>query len=58
MLGKVHSTEVIAKISKAKTGENHPFYGKSYTLKSWLKISIVNKGIVKSEEHKNKITGS
>jgi group I intron endonuclease len=55
LVGKTLSTETIAKISKAKTGESHPFYGKSHTLESRLKISIANKGIAKSKEHKNKL---
>lgn len=37
------------------TGESHPFYGKTHTLESRLKISIANKGIAKSEEHIKKL---
>ena len=38
-----------------KIGEDNPFLGKTHTEETRLSISLANKGIAKSEEHKNKL---
>jgi hypothetical protein len=44
-LGRTHSDETKAKMSKAQSGENHPSYGKT----------PYNKGIPMSDEQKKKM---
>jgi NADH-ubiquinone oxidoreductase chain 3 len=71
MYGKKHNEETLLKIRTAaissehnkginnsmfgKIGENNPFFGKTHTEETRLSISLANKGIAKSEEHKNKL---
>jgi group I intron endonuclease len=56
--GKVKSAEIRAKMSQAKSGDNHPrgMLGKSHSAESLAKMSEAKKGITKSEEHKTKIS--
>lgn len=48
--------EIAKKISKAMSGENHPFYGKHFTKEHKRKISEANKGRVLSQETRRKIS--
>jgi len=64
--GKIHSLEARSKMSKANsgenhplfgvTGENHPMFGKTHSAGTKAKMSEVKKGILKTEEHKAKIS--
>lgn len=66
--GKTHLPETLVKMSEAKlgenhpmfgkTGENHPMYGRSHTKETIQKMSLARKGIIKTEEHKAKISRS
>lgn len=66
--GKTHLSETLVKMSEAKlgenhpmfgkTGENHPMYGRSHTKETIQKMSLARKGIIKTEEHKAKISRS
>ena len=47
-----------AKISAAKSGENHPFFGKTHTEESRAKISAAHTGKTLSDEHKAKISAA
>lgn len=54
MTGKKHSEETLAKQSQAKSGENHPNFGKKRPEHA-TKVSKAMKGKAKSESHKRKI---
>lgn len=66
--GKIHSPEALIKMSKAKSGENHPLFGvtgvnhpmfgKTHSTETIKKMSIARKGIIKTDEHKAKISRS
>ena len=56
--GKNFSDEHKQKLSKAKKGENHPFYGKHFSDEHKEKLSKSHKGKILSEEHKQKISES
>ncbi len=66
--GKTHLSEALVKMSEAKIGENHhlfgkpsekhPMYGRSHTKEAIQKMSLARKGIIKTEEHKAKISKS
>jgi group I intron endonuclease len=67
-LGKLYSPETKAKMSEAKaaennpmygkTGETHPMFGKTHSIEAIKKMSEARKGILKTEEHKIKISKS
>jgi group I intron endonuclease len=52
------SKETKDKISKKLSGKNNPFYRKSHTLDSRIKISIAAKGRIVSSDTKSKISKS
>ena len=56
--GVIVSKETRKKLSKAKKGENHPRYGKSFSFSEEhrRKISEANKGKIRSEEHRRKLS--
>jgi group I intron endonuclease len=66
--GKSHTPEAKAKMSVAKTGENHPMYGRTgedsprfgkiHSAESLKRMSEAKLGILKTEEHKAKISKS
>jgi group I intron endonuclease len=55
-LGAKHSTETIANMSLAKTGENNPMFGKNLTVETKARISEANKGKTASAETKAKLS--
>jgi hypothetical protein len=52
------SEETKQKISRARTGSKHPFYGKHHSEESKRKTSAAMVGIVRSEETKRRISQS
>ena len=56
LLGKKRTSEFKAKISKATTGTNNPFFGKHHTEETKNKIRLARLGHKLSEETKAKIS--
>lgn len=54
--GKTLSFETIEKMSKAKTGENHPMFGKYHSADTKTLMGLAKSGIPKTEEAKAKIS--
>lgn len=44
MFGKTHTTEILAKMSDAKTGENNPMFGQTHSAETVIKQSIAKGG--------------
>ena len=56
LIGIKRDDETKEKLSKAKSGKNHPFYGKTFSQEHRRKLSEVKKGKIFSEETKRKIS--
>lgn len=66
--GKNHTLEALLKMREARshknhpfygeTGENHPMFGKKHSIETKKKMSLIKKGVIKTEEHKAKISKS
>jgi len=54
--GKIVSEEVREKMRLAKSGENHPMFGKTLSEEAKVKISAVHTGKIVSEETREKIS--
>lgn len=54
--GRKHSEEVKALMCIAKSGENHPLFGKTHTSSTKEKMSEAKKGKVKSTEIRSKMS--
>ena len=58
MKGRHHSAEMRKKMSKARSGENNPFFGKHHSAEMRKKMSEAHKGKHHSEETRKKISES
>lgn len=58
MLGRQHTPETKAKISKATAGKNNPFYGKTHSKKTKEKIRQAGKKYEPTEDTKRRISAS
>jgi hypothetical protein len=55
-LGSLHTKETIVLMSKAKTGDNHPMFGRTHSAETIVKMSEAHLGKIHSEETKAKLS--